>query len=169
MAAQRAKELRQEGPALHGVERAIRNAEREELRILSPDGRVLLELTGDQAQIPLNDVALSLFRGNIVTHNHPAGDSFSRSDVRLLLTHKAAQVRVVTPEWTYILDLPLDTEWEDIADLVNIIMGQVRAEHQEAVIRGIMTLDQSDKRFWHDVWSGVAEVRGWRYKRNAAE
>lgn len=161
--------LQQEGEAITKIERSIRSLKREHLCVVNSDGQVLLERVGELDRVGITDADLSLFRGNTVIHNHTDETSFSRSDIRILLTSKAKQFRVATNDWTYVLDLPEDTEWLDVEDLVGTIRDQVSQVHQEAIRRGILTLDESDSVYWHNVWEGIAEIRGWQYKRYRIE
>jgi hypothetical protein len=100
-----------------------------------------------------------------VTHNHPNGDSFSRRDIQVMLDNRILQMRVVTRDWTYILDLPEDALWEDVVDLVAIVRDQVEATHRDMLLAGELTLEGSEQQWWHDIWTNVAEIRSWSYRR----
>lgn len=104
-------------------------------------------------------------RGNIVVHNHPGGGSFSRRDVQVLLEQRAAQTRVVTLDWVYVLDRPVDTAWEDVEDLVTILIDEVDERHRDRIIAGELDPKEAERRRWHEIWEGVAEIRGWAYRR----
>lgn len=148
---------------------AIRRAEAEVadqpveiVHVLAPDGSTLYRGTGTRDQVSAPRDALT---GTIVIHNHPSGDSFSRTDVRLLLEQKIAHMRVVTRDATHTLDLPGGMEWEDVEGLVTIIMDEVRDQHRALILAGHLTYEQSEQRRWHDVWTEVAAIRGWAYRR----
>jgi hypothetical protein len=148
---------------------AIRRAENdvasrlvEVVHVLAPDGSTLYRGAGTRDQV---SAPRGILTGAIVIHNHPSGDSFSRSDVHLLLERKIAHMRVVTNDAVYTLDLPADTEWEDVEGLVTIIMDEVRERHRALILAGQLTYEQSERRRWHDVWTEVAAIRGWAYLR----
>jgi hypothetical protein len=46
---------------------------------------------------------LKMFEGNIITHNHPSGTTFSYEDVSLLTCHKCKEIRAATSSGTFSL------------------------------------------------------------------
>lgn len=46
---------------------------------------------------------LKMFEGNIITHNHPCGSTFSYEDVSLLTRHKCREIRAATSSGTFSL------------------------------------------------------------------
>jgi hypothetical protein len=157
-----------EGPArllraLQRVEAQIADQLQEVILVLSPDGAVVYEGAGERDAVAAPRDVLT---GNIVVHNHPGGGSFSRRDVENLLENKIAQMRVITSDATYALDLPPDTEWDDVEDLVTILMDEVRERHADLVLAGGLTYEEAERRRWHEIWEGMAEIRGWSYRRS---
>jgi hypothetical protein len=55
----------------------------------------------DGARMNVSPAQLPQMSGNIYTHNHPLGGTFSDSDIALALGYRAAEVRAVTPTQTY--------------------------------------------------------------------
>lgn len=152
--------------SLARVEAGLAAAEREHVCILRPDGAEVYSGVGEADSVA---VPAAVLRGNIVVHNHPGGGSLSRQDVQVLLEYQAAEVRVVTRAWTYSLQLPAETAWDDVEPLVTIIMDEVRERHRDLILAGQLTYEESEVRRWHDIWKTVAEMRGWAYHREARQ
>jgi hypothetical protein len=148
--------------ALRHAEQDVARQDRETVYILRPDGALAYYGVGERDQVFIPRDAI---RGNIVVHNHPGGGSLSRRDVQVLLERGAAQMRVVTRDWVYVLDRPLDPVWEDVDELVRILMDQVDEQHQAQILAGQLTHEEAEVRRWHEIWTGVAEIRGWAYRR----
>lgn len=88
----------------------------------SKTGKNIFTKVGDQKSVSFTDKEAEAFTGNVFTHNHPtgakypkgdirrAGFSFSISDLELAMNREIAQMRAVTPEFTFIVEPP-PTGW----------------------------------------------------------
>ena len=150
--------------AVRRAEVAVASQARETVIVLAAEGRSIYHGAGERDRVA---VPRGVLPGSTVIHNHPDGGSLSRTDVQRMLEHKIAQMRVVASDAVYILDLPTDTEWHDVEELVTIIMDEVRERHRDLVLGGTITYEESERRRWHDIWTGVSEIRGWAYRREA--
>lgn len=149
---------------LEAIEHEIRALQIEVAYLIDADGTVLLRRMGAADRVDLGDVPVALLSGKILTHYHPRGESLSLQDVRFLLRHELAEIRAVTEHNTFSLKRPPATEWEDVEELVSILVGQVRDDHRRLILDGALTFEESELLFWHDVWSGMAELRSWQYR-----
>jgi hypothetical protein len=147
--------------AIQAAEDGVAGQAVEIVVILDGNGQVLYTGIGDRDRV---SAPVAMLHGNIVVHNHPGHGSLSRHDVRLMLDHKIAQIRAVTDDAVYMLDLPDDVTWDDIEDLVTVLTDQVRERHRDLVLDGKMTYEESEQRRWHEIWTAVAEIRGWTYR-----
>jgi hypothetical protein len=147
--------------AIASAEIAVATSTVEMVIVLDVDGRTRYTGAGERDRV---SAPINVLRGSIVIHNHPAGGSLSRQDVRLMLAHEIAQMRVVSAETVYVLDLPEDVAWEEIEPLVVILTDEVRERHRDLILDGKMTYEESEQRRWHEIWTGVAEIRGWGYR-----
>lgn len=152
----------------HPLDRAVAMAEAivgaasvEAVIVLGSNGQTLYTGSGERDRV---SAPISVLPGSIVVHNHPGGGSLSRQDVRLLLAYRIAQMRVVSEGAVYILDLPEDLTWEEVEPLATILSDEVRERHRDLILDGTMTYEESERRRWHEVWTGVAEIRGWAYR-----
>ena len=81
-----------------------------------------------------------------------------------MLVHQIAQMRVVSEEVVYVLDLPEDVTWDDVEPPVVILTDEIRERHRDLILDGKLTYEESEQRRWHEIWTGVAEIRGWEYR-----
>jgi hypothetical protein len=147
--------------AIRIAERDVAGRHIETVIVLDAQGHVLYMATGERDRV---SAPVAMLRGSIVIHNHPDGGSLSRQDVRLMLDHGIVQMRAVTDAAVFVLDLPDDTVWEDVEELVAFLTDNVRASHRDLILDGKMTYEESEQRRWHEIWTGVAEIRGWAYR-----
>jgi hypothetical protein len=129
--------------------------------VLDAAGTTLYMDSGERDRV---SAPVSVLPGSIVVHNHPGGGSLSRQDVRLMLDFQIAQIRAVAGEAVYVLDLPRDAAWEDVEDLAETLMDEIRERHRDAILDGTMTYEESERRRWHEIWIGMAEIRNWAYR-----
>ena len=86
---------------LHDVEETKRNLNCEVGTLIAPDGRVLKEYSGESHRIRIPMSEIPLFEGNIFTHNHPGGRTFSQEDVVEFAESRTIEMRVSTPQGTF--------------------------------------------------------------------
>ncbi|MBI2913527.1 MAG: minor capsid protein [Chloroflexi bacterium] len=157
-----------------GFERRVRDLEMdvarravEVMHVVDDRGTVLFTATGDKQGIDLTEDQVAACKGKIVIHNHPTGKAFSTKDLRFLLDSRAKELRAIGTDHLYVLRPRPDEDWdwEDARVLVDTVMAQVRREMRDYIYRGIMTPEEADLNFRHQVWKDFAEIRGWEYRR----
>ena len=151
--------------SLRAIELAIRDLSVEVAYAVDTDGVVVLVREGIHSMVDLSDVPIETLAGRILTHNHPQNTSFSWQDVRLALLVGLAEIRAVGTLYVYVFRPPAGVMWEDVADLVEIVRRQVEQELVPAVNTGTLTPAEANLLYWHQVWAGIAEIRGWDYRR----
>lgn len=147
--------------AIAMAEAAVAAALVETVIILDDSGQTLYTGAGEYDRV---SAPVSVLKNSIVIHNHPGGGSLSRQNVRLMLEYEIAQMRVVSEQAVYVLDLPEHLTWEDVEALVTILSDEVRERHRDLILDGKMTYEESEQRRWHEIWTGVAEIWGWAYR-----
>lgn len=149
---------------LRRVERVIARRTRETLVVVGPDGSILLTRTGTHDQVAFHDVPDDVVRGAYLTHNHPAGTSFSIQDVRVLFHYRLAEMRVVTPRGQYVLELP-DDQFDGVDELIDWTYRRMRREGHIAINAGEIDPEAHEAEVLRQLWSEIADIRGWRYRR----
>jgi hypothetical protein len=152
----------------HSLDHAVATAETtvaaasiEMVIILDREGHMVYMGSGERDRV---SAPTGVLPGNIVVHNHPSGSLLSRQDVRLMLTYQITQMRVVVEEAVYILDLPEHLTWDEVEGLATILSDETRERHRDLILDGKMTYEESERRRWHEIWIGIAEIRGWSYR-----
>lgn len=83
---------------IHGVERQIATLPHEVAWVFTPAGQVLTPVGVTEqrrTRIRLSHKVAALMAGNILTHNHPGGGTFSVADVKTAIRRDVLEVRVV--------------------------------------------------------------------------
>lgn len=99
----------------------------ERLILLGPDGTRLLVKDGSEAGVELTAQEVQRWRGrvDVVTHNHPAGLSFTVGDLLAAIALKVREVNAFTPMLRYRLAVKTGGAWPDgAAALTAIEAGQ---------------------------------------------
>jgi hypothetical protein len=88
---------------LKSIESRTRNLKKEQFRVVDREGNVVMQKQGDATSVTYKiGEAREHFPGNITIHNHPDGGTFSTPDLSDI-GHGATEIRVASPEGTYIL------------------------------------------------------------------
>ena len=88
------------------LEDQIRHNPSETLYALDASGTVVLTKTGGRQDIALSLLEVARLRDTTLTHNHPAGNAFSRADIQVAAVGDVAEIRVVTPVARFVLRRP---------------------------------------------------------------
>lgn len=153
--------------SIREYEFGIRNRSIEVAYVLTPGGELLFSKNGDFNSIEFSENELRLIAGNILTHNHPSGSSFSEEDVRFLLANLPIELRVVTAKYRHSLLLPRDPGmvFFRLRSTVDRIYVQVQTEFREALKQRNISRVEANQQFWHQVWVSVSEELGLDYYR----
>jgi len=153
---------------LERIERQIRNLPVEHVYVLGPDNEILFHHTDNQrARVLLQGEALLHLPGNIVTHNHPGGRSFSPTDVLLARKAGVREMRVVTGTHRYSVMPPVDG-WDiisvkEFSGVLNRERGLMMARLDDQIARGRLTESIMFSMFHHRLCERIAECGIVRY------
>ena len=151
--------------ALDEAEAQIRGNRLETAYVLDGEGNVLFRRQGGASRVDLSDVPPERLRGNVVTHNHPWQSSFSEQDVRFAIQFGPAEMRVVTTRYRHALRLPPHVEWDDVQPLIDMVGQGVYERLRSMLLYDEITAEEYAERLWHEIWSEVADIKGWDYRR----
>jgi|11_taG_2_1085331.scaffolds.fasta_scaffold03019_8 hypothetical protein len=82
-------------------EQAIYKLKHEESALYGLNGKQLYWVKGTKSQVSYTDEQLELWKGRIMTHNHPGGSPLSRQDLGMAMHHKLKEIRAVGIEAIY--------------------------------------------------------------------
>lgn len=78
----------------HEIEKSSQQLDYEVGTVITPDGTILTSNDGTSNEVYVD---ISLLKGNILTHNHPAGSMFSNDDIKGFIEGDLLQLRASTP------------------------------------------------------------------------
>ena len=95
---------------LHDIESKKQGLDYEIGTLISPEGDVLKEYAGDKHVVRIPEEDEELFNGNVFTHNHPSGRTFTREDVSEFAKSGLIELRASTPQGTFFSLKEISTE-----------------------------------------------------------
>lgn len=176
--------IRQEGElykAIESVEKEIRmNAKFETAVVFSRDGKKLLDKRGQSRSVVFTAEEYRCMKDAIMTHNHPSGwsypeksimrigNSFSTEDLLLAVSSDMYETRVVTPNFTFVLQRPEKGWGVTIEDLSKGIVEAdrfIENENKRFIKCNIITSEQAAITHWHKLCKLISEKYGWKYSK----
>lgn len=117
-------------------ERSIMKRAKEIAVVYDKNGKFLFQKSGGGESVSFSLQEMIKLRGNIVSHNHPSGASFSMQDINLMRLSGISELRVVVNDGVYYLRAPkkwpssIKTE-EDLMRELKMIRKKVRKHYQK--------------------------------------
>lgn len=148
-------------------------------------GKKVFMKVGDKTSCSFTTEEVASFKGQVFSHNHPRGasypvgdvrrigSSFSISDLELAMNSEMAQMRAVTPEFTFIVEPPL-MGWENFKGQFGTY--KLRYEYDRAgeevgeyisrmISKDFISVDAANVIHHHLVNKLVSERLGYTYKK----
>lgn len=164
-----------------GIENNIRKNKRFETAVVFNDkGDIIIDKRGKATSVGFTPKEVESMKDKIITHNHPRGwgydenswgrigNSFSREDLSLAITADVAEIRAVTPNYTFSLKRPPQgwgigyEEFNDLYDKLNIKKFK---NTTDAINRNIVTPEQANAAHFHTLNKDIAKELGWIYEK----
>lgn len=157
---------------LLAAESAIYLRKTEKAFVFAPDGTEVFSKSGGKKSVSFSIAQAESMNGNILTHNHPTGSSFSKQDINLLIARDIQQIRAVGKDYVHTFSLKPNAPGHETA------LKLVQKEHEKAetivlqdfnakIGRGDITVDHANKNHAHQVWQRVSDRLHWvDYQRN---
>ena len=151
------------------------------------DGNIVLDKRGQAYSVSFTKEECRSMKNAIFTHNHPRGwaadekrwahigNSFSIDDIAFAVFNDLAEIRAVTPLYTFSMKRP-EGGWGTFKDVksfrtaMNRQSNKLQRELSEAIGKGYVTPEKASIIHYHLLWKRVAEKQGWNYaKRKTRE
>lgn len=148
--------------------------------VFDKDGNVILDKRGASYSVGFTNEECAMMKDCIFTHNHPRGwgypekslgrigNSFSPEDIFLAIVHDIAEMRAVTPNYTFVMKRP-EVGWEidikKIEKLVNQENNKLRREFTTRINNNTLSPSMASAVHYHILWRRVAEKMGWSYSK----
>ncbi len=112
-----------------------------------------------------------LLKGNVFTHNHPNRLSFSPEDILAMLKTEMKEIRAVTDRFTYIARAPesFSLSFEKVNEIFDVMNKEAENLEQELSnigVKGTMSIEEINTRYYHEIWKRTAEKTGLYYRRD---
>lgn len=148
--------------------------------VFDTDGNIVVDKRGQEYQVRFTKEECALMKDSIITHNHPRGwaapensmarigNSFSSDDIYLAVGNDAAEMRAVTPNFTFSMKRP-DDGWnitiEELAKIVKAENQKLTNEFQRRIWSDTTTPAKANIMHYHTLWKRIAAKLGWSYSK----
>lgn len=167
--------------AVSDVESNIRQNKSYETGVLfNKDGNIVIDKRGKSRSVQFTKDECLLMNDGIFTHNHPGawgyaendimriGNSFSIQDIALAVGNNLAEMRAVTPNYTFSMKRP-DGGWgisvEELMMLYNDENRNLRLEFTRRINKGTLTISQASATHFHILWKRLSKKLGFDYSK----
>lgn len=165
--------------AVSDVESNIRQNKSHETGVLfNKDGNIVIDKRGGSRSVQFTKDECLLMNDGIFTHNHPGawgysendimriGNSFSIQDIALAVGNNLAEMRAVTPNYTFSMKRP-DGGWgisvEELMKLYNDENRNLRLEFTRRINKDTLTISQASATHFHILWKRLSKKLGFDY------
>lgn len=163
------------------VENSLRqNKKFETAVVFNNNGDIVIDKRGKATSVTFTANDVKLMKDSIITHNHPRGwnyeekdwgrigNSFSKADLSLAIISDAAEIRAVTPNFTFSMKRP-SSGWgvrtKEFERVYNKINDSILIENMKAINLGIVSPEQANAVHFHVLNRTLAQKFGWIYEK----
>lgn len=155
----------------------------ERATILDQDGNVVIDKSGSKHKVTFSPFEVVRMKDTILTHNHPneskshwwgaIGSPFSREDVLAAAQIDLAEIRAVTPTYTFSLKRP-EKGWGDVYAIKAryAALSKKYTQKGKSYVAGAKSMKESSERYdreqlsrWHFIVRDLAKEFGWSYTK----
>ena len=147
---------------IRGIEAKIKKRKTEKAYVFDSKGKILLEKGGTKNQVAFTNEEVKLFKGAILTHNHPRASSFSMEDIRTACMNSMKEIRATGSFRTYVMktkdgsDLYPELWKDEIKAIYEIHNTGVRRDFMSRIDKGEMSIQDAELLHFHEVWTRTA-------------
>lgn len=148
--------------------------------VFDKQGNVLIDKRGAAYGVSFIDEECLLMKDAIMTHNHPRGwghpensmrrigNSFSKEDIQLAIKWDLAEMRAVTPNYTFIMKRP-ENGWglsiDEASKAIDRLDTKIHEDFQNRIENGTTTIKKASTVHYHRLWQEVSKECGWLYSK----
>ena len=152
-------------------EMALRKTEK--AYVFDTNGNKVFSKKGDKSSVSFTQKEVNSMAGNINTHNHPGGTSFSFDDINVLLQADLKEIRAVTKSYVHSFSL---SPGAPVKDAALSILEKEYKKANETVLKGLVdrvqkkeiSVKYADFLHKHLVWEKVSNDIDWvNYNRTS--
>lgn len=153
---------------MHEVENIIRGNRTETGVVFDTNGKMVWRQKGNKNSVDITGaIKKGVLKGNILTHNHPGGSSFSPDDVYVLSQQELSSIRAVSNKHNY--EVQLSDEFKEksntqrtkiLREKISKYNTEVGAELAKDIDDGKISVLDANLNHWHLVWTRIEENEG---------
>lgn len=143
-------------------------------------GNVLIDKRGASYAVSFTKEECLKMKDGIMTHNHPRGwgypenslgrigNSFSPDDIYLAVGWDLAEIRAVTPNYTFTMKRPeggWNISYGELKKLIKKENSKLTKEFMDRVNNGTTTAGKASAVHYHTLWERVSEKLDWKYSK----
>lgn len=163
------------------IENEIRmNKSHETGMVVDKNGKIIIDKRGEAFQVQFTDSECLLMKDNIMTHNHPRGwgqpekslgrigNSFSIEDLTLAVGNDVAEIRAVTPHYTFSMKRPKSGWGVTVKELKMVYMAnelKLRNQFMKRIKKNTLTPSQANATHFHLLARQIAKQYNWTYEK----
>lgn len=163
------------------IENEIRmNKSHETGMVIDKNGKIIIDKRGEAFQVQFTDSECLLMKDNIMTHNHPRGwgqpekslgrigNSFSIEDLTLAVGNDVAEIRAVTPHYTFSMKRPKSGWGVTVKELKMVYMAnelKLRDQFMKRIKKNTLTPSQANATHFHLLARQIAKQYNWTYEK----
>lgn len=149
-----------------GLEDVIRHQKDETGALIAPDGSYVVQpRVGSSTHVSFSGAELSRVLTMTCTHNHPHGNGPSAADLALGAKYKLHEVRVVTPDFRFIVNGLASVPYRDIDFEYQDEERRMRQAVNALVRQGLLLPSDFQYELRHRTWRQVSLKLGFNYDR----
>ncbi len=144
------------------------------------NGKIVVDKRGKATSVSFTENEIKKMKDTILTHNHPRGwgyketdmqrigNSFSQADLRLAIYADVAEIRAVTPNYTFSLKRPekgWDISVEKLDEIYEKLYKKQYNENVQLINLGYISAKQASATHHHRLNRELAKQLGWKYEK----
>ena len=166
---------------LTAVENEIRMNKSYETGVLvDKKGKILIDKRGESFEVGFTKDETLLMKDCVLTHNHPrgwgfpenslgrVGNSFSIEDLTLAVAYDLAEIRAVTPNYTFSMKKPdkgWGVDWKTMKREYDKLEKKLLKENKSRIAKKTLTVQQATHTHYHILAQNIAKKYGWTYEK----
>lgn len=162
------------------TEERIRQQRYETAYIYDSEGNAVVEKDGQKYSVSFTKEELVKMKDCVFTHNHPRGwegaddswlrlgSSFSKEDLGLATHWNMAEIRAVTPAYTFSMKRPAkgwNIDYDGLMRVYRKTENEVREDILNAIEKGVISTDQANVLHHHLISKRLAKKLGFVYTK----
>ena len=148
--------------------------------LVDKTGKILIDKRGESFEVGFTKDETLLMKDCVLTHNHPrgwgypenslgrVGNSFSIEDLTLAVAYDLAEIRAVTPNYTFSMKRPdkgWGVDWKTMKREYDKMDKKLLKDNKSRIAKKTLTVQQATHTHYHILAQNIAKKYGWTYEK----